>query len=228
MISLDPDESRVLGVLVEKALTTPGQYPLTLNSLVLGCSQQSNRDPVEEYDEPRVYNAIDGLRSKQLVIEAHLSNSRVTKFRHNAREVLGIGTPELVLLVALLLRGPQTTGQLRGRASRMHQLESSDAVTTLLKGLMDREDPYVRSVAPDPGSRAERYAQLLSPDLHPRPQASAPAAAAAGPSPVPADGAAAALETRVERLETELNRLRSGLTKIAEAIGEPGLIEDEG
>lgn len=228
MINLTPDECRVLGTLVEKALAALGQYPLTINSLVLGCSQQSNRDPVEEYDESRVYNAIDGLRRKKLVIEAHLSNSRVAKFRHNAREILGIGKPELAVLVELLLRGPQTAGQLRGRASRLCQLDSIDTVTSLLKGLMDRDEPYLRSLGSEPGSRAERYAQLLCPDLHPISRTSGSVAAPASPTQASADDAAAVFEHRVERLENEVNRLRRGLAKIAKALGETELIEDEG
>src|SRR5512134_38169 len=111
MIHLTPHECRALGVLVEKAQTTPQQYPLTLNALVAGCNQKNNRDPVTELDEDAVLSALDGLRAADLVQELMLSGSRVAKYRHNARQVLGVETGDLVILTELLLRGPQTVGE---------------------------------------------------------------------------------------------------------------------
>jgi uncharacterized protein YceH (UPF0502 family) len=128
MLQLTPHECRVLGVLVEKAQTTPQQYPLTLNALVSGCNQKNNREPVLELSEEQVQAALDGLRQKGMAREVMLSGSRVDKFRHVAREALEIDTGELVILSELLLRGPQTIGELRGRAARMHPLETTDVV----------------------------------------------------------------------------------------------------
>src|SRR5262245_41010676 len=124
MLTLTKDECRVLGVLVEKALTTPAGYPMTLNAVTLGCHQENNRDPVTNFTEERVFDAMDKLRQRGLGRELMLSGSRVPKFRHMAREVLEVTTAELVILTELMLRGPQTIGELRGRATRMHPIES--------------------------------------------------------------------------------------------------------
>ena len=167
MLTLTKDECRVLGVMVEKAQTTPGQYPLTLNGVTLGCNQKNNRDPVTNFTEERVFDAMDKLRGRGLARELMLSGSRVPKFRHMAREVLEVTTSELVVLAELLLRGPQTVGELRGRATRMHPIESLEEAQALLDGLMGRPEPMVRELPPAPGSRAKRYVQLLCPDLHP-------------------------------------------------------------
>ena len=133
MDTLTPDECRVLGVLIEKAQTTPGQYPLSLNALVNGANQRSNRLPVTDLAESAVLVAVDGLRAKGLAREVMLSSSRVAKYRHVARDALQVSTSELVVLAELLLRGPQTVGELRGRASRMNPLESIEVVSNLLK-----------------------------------------------------------------------------------------------
>src|SRR5215208_939996 len=167
MVQLTPDESRVLGVLIEKALTTPEQYPLSLNAVVNGANQKNNRDPVTNMQEGDAFEALEGLRAKGLVIRSDMAGSRVNKYRQQAADVLHVRTAELVILAELLLRGPQTLGELRGRASRMHPLESLDVVKNMLRAMQDREEPLVRELPPAPGSRAERYAQLLCPDLHP-------------------------------------------------------------
>jgi uncharacterized protein YceH (UPF0502 family) len=211
MIELTPDECRALGALVEKALTTPAQYPLTLNALVSACSQKSNRDPVVDYDEDRALAAIDGLRRKGLVREAMLSGSRVTKYRQIAREALEVATPELVILTELMLRGPQTVGELRARASRMHAFDSTDAVDAALKTLADHAPPMVQRLAPAPGSRAPRWAQTLCPTLHPL---DAPAAPATPARTEPAD---ADMLERLENLEREVARLREQLSRYLEA-----------
>ncbi len=157
--------------------------------------------------------ALDGLRSRDMVREVLLSGSRVAKFRHNAREVLGLDTPAVVLLAELMLRGPQTTGELRGRASRMHAMDSIEAVERELQVLMERDPPLVRQLPPAPGTRAARYVQLLCPDLHPldaAPQAhtpTAPTAAAALHEP--------GLAARVEALETEVAQLKEIVERLA-------------
>src|SRR3954471_3407198 len=173
MIQLSPDESRVLGVLVEKATTTPEQYPLSLNAVVNGANQKNNRDPVLTMEEGAAFEALEGLRAKGLVVRVDMAGSRVNKYRHQAGEALHVRAAERAVLAELLLRGPQTLGELRGRASRMHPLESLDVVKNALRGLSVRDEPLVRDLPPSPGSRAERYAQLLCPEAHAVPEESA-------------------------------------------------------
>lgn len=214
MIELLPDECRVLGVLIEKALTTPEQYPLSLNATVNGVNQKNNRWPVQAIDEDRTLDALQGLRGHGLVVQVDQVGSRVHKYRHEAGAKLNLNPRELAVMAELLLRGPQTLGELRGRASRMHPLESLDMVKNILHELMARAEPLVRQVSPEPGSRAERFAQLLCPDLHPL------------DAPVPAEGATAtpageSITQRVTRLEAEVATLRQALQRLAQAVGEP-------
>lgn len=214
MIELTPDEARVLGVLIEKAFTTPEQYPLTLNAVVNGANQKNNRDPVITMEEAQAFDALEGLRAKKLVVRADMAGSRVNKFRHQAGETLHARPAEVAILAELLLRGPQTLGELRGRASRMQPFESVDAVKDMLSALMSRQEPLVRQLAPTPGSRAEKYAQLLSPEL--------PRSEETGSSPIaPGEESAATLKTRVEDLEKEVANLRGALQRLAVSIGEP-------
>lgn len=223
MLTLTANECRVLGVLIEKAQTTPQQYPLTLNALASGANQKNNREPLTNLNQEQVLEALDGLRNKALAREVMLSGSRVEKFRHVAREVLEVSTGELVILAELLLRGPQTIGELRGRASRMHPLESTDIVKNLVDNLMLRPDsgqPLVRELAPLPGDRANRYAQLLCPNLHPIDAAAAShphqqADAAVGS--VPAAHADHDLERRVRKLEQHVAQLQQTVSTLAAA-----------
>src|SRR5687768_11603455 len=167
MTELTADESRVLGVLVEKAFTTPEQYPLSLNAVVAGANQKNNREPVLTMTDDEAFEALETLRAKGLVVRIEAgAGSRVHRFRHNATDALRVRAGELAVLAELLLRGPQTQGELRGRASRMAPLDSLDAVRDMLRALRERPEPLVRELPPSPGSRAERYAQLLCPDLH--------------------------------------------------------------
>src|SRR5215213_11101574 len=167
MIQLTPAEARALGVLVEKSTTTPEQYPLSLNALTAGCNQRNNREPVMSLTDDEVFDAVESLRAKGLVIRIEAgAGSRVHRFRHNATDALHVRAGELAVLAELLLRGPQTQGELRGRASRMHPMETLDVVRDMLRALSSREEPLVRELPPAPGSRAERYMQLLCPDLH--------------------------------------------------------------
>jgi uncharacterized protein YceH (UPF0502 family) len=215
MGELTGHEARVLGVLIEKAHTTPTQYPLTLNAVVSGCNQKNNRHPVTNLTEDQVLAALDGLRSRQLAREVMLSGSRVAKFRHTAREGLEIGTSELVVLTQLLLRGPQTPGEIRGRASRMHALESIDIVRNVLDHLMQLAPPLVERLDPAPGSRADRYAQRLCPDLHDGDEV-----ATAAPTPAPAQ-MANDLDARVEQLERDVAEIRGLLASILAAEAPP-------
>lgn len=219
MTLLTPDECRALGVLIEKAQTTPAQYPLTLNALVSGANQRSNRDPVTDLADERVLDALLGLRKKGLAREVNFTGSRVEKYRHVAREALGVETPELVLLAELLLRGPQSVGELRARATRMHPLESLEAVQSALDGLAARPEPLVAEFPPPPGSRAKRYAQLLCPGLHPL---DAPAMGDAVIHSAPAGGASAGLTERVERLERGLVELRTAVETLTGLLRGPG------
>jgi uncharacterized protein YceH (UPF0502 family) len=222
MVQLTPDESRVLGVLIEKALTTPEQYPLSLNAVVNGANQKNNRDPVLTMDDGRAFEALEGLRGKGLVIRSDMAGSRVNKYRQQAADVLHVRTAELVVLAELLLRGPQTLGELRGRASRMHPLESLEMVKGMLRAMQDREEPLVRELPPAPGSRAERYAQLLCPDLHPIDAPAAPAATDSSPvGRAPTASSDASLTDRVVALELEVRTLREALRRLAQSVGEP-------
>ncbi len=226
MLQLTPAESRVLGVLIEKALTTPDQYPLSLNALVAGCNQKNNRDPVLSMTDDEAFEALESLRGKQLVVRVDVANSRVHRYKQTAVETLRARTGEVAVLAELLLRGPQTLGELRGRASRMHPLDSLDAIKDVLRALTERPEPFVRQIAPVPGSRAERFVQLLCPDLHP-PDVSAPASSPSmspstpGATPTGRAQASPELSERVERLEGEVASLRQMVTRLAEALGEP-------
>jgi uncharacterized protein YceH (UPF0502 family) len=219
MIQLTPAESRVLGVLIEKATTTPDQYPLSLNAIVNGANQKNNRDPVLSMTEDQAFEAVEGLRGNGLVIRVDQPGSRVHKYRHNAIDVLRVRTGEAAILAELLLRGPQTLGELRGRASRMHPMETLDAVKELLRALSDRPEPLVKELPPVSGSRAERYAQLLCAELHPVDVSAAVPAGAAPPSTAPAT-ADPSLAARVAKLETDVADLRAALARLATALGE--------
>jgi hypothetical protein len=223
MVQLTPDECRVVGVLVEKAHTVASQYPMSLNAIVVGCNQKSNRHPVIEINEDRVVRALEGLRDKHLVLFADTLGSRVMKYRHNCREALEVGTNELVMLTELLLRGPQTAGEIRTRASRMHPLGSLEEVQNTLKFMMDRQPPLIRRVDPAPGGRVERYAQLLCPQLH---RLDEPAGEDAPEDPAPAARAAGApgLVSRVDMLEGDVKRLRRAVEQLANALGETDIL----
>ena len=234
MNNLTANQARVLGVLIEKGLTTPNQYPLTLNSLVLGCNQLNNRDPVTALTESEVVAALEGLREQGAVVFADTLGSRVMKYKHTLTETLDSRPAELALLCELLLRGPQTLGELRGRSSRMYPYESMEIVQNVLDGLMTRTPPLIRHLPPLPGSRAGRFAQTLAPNTHPAESAgggeTGTAIANASVSPTPSRASAApaavaaantaALETRIAALEAEVATLRAALTTLATALGE--------
>jgi len=174
---LDAIEARVLGALIEKDLTTPDYYPLSLNALVNACNQINNREPVMVLGEPDVTRALDKLRDKRLAVVITGGDSRVLKFAHKAREVLELSRPEVSLLCLLLLRGPQTTGELRGRSGRMHEFADLNDVQITLGRLANREAPQVSLVTllpRQPGTKESRYAHLLSGE----PTVPTPAAAA--------------------------------------------------
>ena len=211
-IAVDTIEARLLGVLVEKALTTPEHYPLTLNALVNGANQKSNRDPVLNLGEDEVDAARDRLVTKELARRVFPGNSRVDKYCHTGTSTLKIDPAALAVLAELLMRGPQSPAELRSRAGRMLGIDSPEALHELLRTLLDHG--FVKRVPPGHGSRVERYVQLLCPDLHPIEATERPRPAATGS--VPGD-----LSARVTALEAEVERLSSQLRGLAAKLGEP-------
>jgi uncharacterized protein YceH (UPF0502 family) len=158
-------EARVLGALVEKDVTTPDYYPLSLNALVNACNQKSNRDPVMNLDEERVRQAIRGLEKHALAGPADSFDGRVTKYEHRLQEAYNFDRRETAILCVLLLRGPQTPGELRSRSERMHSFDDLSEVESTLQRLMKREPPLVKILPRQPGTKEARYAHLLSGDV---------------------------------------------------------------
>lgn len=163
-IILSDVEARVLGCLMEKEITTPEYYPLSLNALVHACNQKSNRDPLMNLDEDAVRQALRSLGELALARPASSADSRVAKYEHRLAEMFNFTRPETAILCELLLRGPQTPGELRGRAERMHPFEDLNVVHTTLKHLMEREPPLAALLPRQPGTKEARYAHLLSGD----------------------------------------------------------------
>src|SRR5918993_705715 len=159
--TLDEVEVRVLGALVEKQLATPDYYPLTLNALLNACNQISNRDPVVSYDEGTVERAVDSLRGKNLVYVFYGSESRVPKFKHVMTEIFRLSPAELAAMCVLMLRGPQTVGEVRGRTGRLHNFADLGEVEATLDGLAKREEPLVTKLPRQAGRKEARYAHLL-------------------------------------------------------------------
>jgi uncharacterized protein len=164
-IVLDAVEARVLGALIEKDVTTPDYYPLSLNALVNACNQKNNRDPVMSLDDGAVRQALQTLQEKRLAGPASGADSRVTKYEHRAAEVFNFTRGETAVLCVLLLRGPQTPGELRGRGERLHRFEDLDEVQSALQKLMQREPPLVKILPRQPGTKESRYVHLLSGDV---------------------------------------------------------------
>jgi uncharacterized protein len=163
---LDPVEVRVLGALLEKEITTPEYYPLTLNALVNACNQKSNREPVVSYDDEIVEQALALLRDKRLAFQLTGAGMRVPKFGHRIVEVLNLGRRELAILCELMVRGPQTVGELRNRSERMHRFDDLEGVETCLRNLAERPDQaLVKQLERQPGTKEPRWAHLLSGDV---------------------------------------------------------------
>jgi len=158
-------EVRVLGALVEKDVTTPDYYPLSLNALVNACNQKNNRDPVMSLDEGSVREALITLQEKRLAGPSSTADSRVTKYEHRLQEMFNFTRGETAVLCVLLLRGPQTPGELRGRTERMHRFETLDEVQSTLQRLMQREEPLVKILSRQPGTKESRYSHLLAGDV---------------------------------------------------------------
>ena len=161
-IVLSATQARVLGALVEKEVTTPDYYPLSLNALINACNQRSNREPVMNLDEDDVRQALHGLEDKRLAGRARSADGRVTKYEHWLGEAFNFSRAETALLCVLLLRGPQTPGELRGRTERLHSFEEIADVLAGMQKLMDREPPVAALLPRQPGTKEARYAHLLS------------------------------------------------------------------
>jgi uncharacterized protein YceH (UPF0502 family) len=157
-LQLHPIEVRVLGSLLEKEITTPEYYPLSLNALVNACNQKSNRDPAVNFDEATVEQALHSLRDKGLLLSITGAGSRVQKYAHRISEKLNLGRPELAVLCELILRGPQTLGELRTRAERMHPFDDLDQVQSVI----DRLPELITRLERRPGEKESRFAHLLS------------------------------------------------------------------
>ena len=206
METLDSAEVRVLGSLIEKEAATPEYYPLTLNALLAACNQKSNRDPVVDYDESTLRDAIEGLRAKGLMLI--MEGSRATKYGQRLSEKLNLGRRELAVLCVLMLRGPQTLGELKDRSERMYSFGDLSETETVLEKLSSRpEGPLVLKLPRQPGQRELRYAQLLSGE--PEPQS---AEAIEIPQP---SSRLSALEQEVRQLRSELEELRSRFDRLA-------------
>lgn len=196
-IILNAVEARVLGALIEKDITTPDYYPLSLNALVNACNQKNNRDPVMNLDENTVRDALLSLQEKRLAGPAAGADSRVTKYEHRSQEVFNFTRAETAIIDVLLLRGPQTPGELRGRTERMYRFEELSDVQSTLQRLMQREPPLVKMLARQPGTKEARYAHMLSGDVE----------GFAGPMEAVATQGSNE-DGRIGRLENELAELR--------------------
>jgi len=193
-------EQRVLGCLIEKGLATPDYYPLTLNALVNACNQSTSRDPVMNLDETAVMTALYGLRDQQAVWFVGAAGSRVQKYQHRLAESLGLSVQETAIVGELLLRGPQTPGELRGRCTRMYAFQDLPEVEAVLALMLEAEDPLLAKLPRQPGTKETRYAHLLG---EPPEAAAAVVPAPAGPSRT------ALLEAEVAALRGELAQLRA-------------------
>jgi hypothetical protein len=203
-VDLTAEELRVLGSLVEKHRTTPDQYPLSLNALRLACNQSTNRDPVVDYDEHTIREALERLSRRRWVRLASGAGSRAVKYRHLLDEALGVSGSEVSVLAVLMLRGAQTPGELRSRTERLHHFAGQQDLMETIDRLIERE--LVVRLERRPGQKEERYVHLLGAE-----QDAAP----------PAAGGGSALEERVARLEAEVAELREALK------GLPGGVHDE-
>jgi hypothetical protein len=207
-LTLTPIEARVLGALIEKEITTPEYYPLSLNALTNACNQKSNRDPVLHVEDSEVRKALNHLEYQSLVRSVSSTDSRVTKFEHRLQDAFNFYRPEVAILCELLLRGPQTPGELRTRASRMHAFEDLESVHSALSRLEKREPPLVTILPRQPGTKEARYAHLLG-DAPPVAPSAPPHATAARDH-----DAAASSNERVEGLVAEVAELRSQIADL--------------
>lgn len=207
--TLNENEVRVLGSLVEKQLTTPEYYPLTLNALTAACNQKSNRDPVMSLDDTSILAAIDSLRDKNLVYLYYGSTSRNVKYKHMVPSVYELEPPAVALIALLLLRGPQTVGELRGRSDRLYEFSGLGEVQETLDGLADRSEPLVFKLERQSGQKEARYAHLLSGEID---------VAAMNVGRERHSGGSS--NDRIENLEQKVDRLSNELASFRETFDE--------
>ena len=210
-MNLTPIETRVLGSLIEKDITTPDYYPLSLNALVNACNQKNNRDPLMTLDEAAVRGALATLQERRMAGPAGGADSRVTKYEHRLQEVFNFDRREIAIVCVLLLRGAQTPGELRGRTDRMYRFEALDDVVSTLDRLGQRESPLVRALARQPGTKEIRYMHLFSGE----PPEHLMQAPLARPSPTMADDSNS---ERIAALEQEVSSLRTELTEVQQQL----------
>jgi uncharacterized protein len=208
-IRLSPAEARVLGALMEKEATTPEYYPLSLNALLNACNQRSNREPVMNLDEDDARQALHGLENKGFAGRARSSEGRVTKYEHWLGEAFNFSRAEQALMCLLLLRGPQTPGELRGRTERMHRFDEIADVLAGLQKLMDREPALAAMLPRQPGTKEARYAHLLS----------GPVDSIALPAGEPVIAREDTLyEERIAKLEAAIAELRNEIAELRQTI----------
>lgn len=215
--TLTPEETRVLGALVEKSIATPDYYPLTLNALVNACNQLTNRDPVVSYDESTVTLALDGLREKRLATLYHGADSRVARYKHTLTDRFVLTPAEVAILCVLLLRGPQTAGELRTRAERLFAFDTlAEAEETLNALVTYTPEPLVTKLPRQPGTKESRYVQLLSGVPAPETAASAAPASTASSAPLPPD----TTRERIAQLEQDLAAVRAELGELRQQFAD--------
>ncbi|HEY6369511.1 MAG TPA: DUF480 domain-containing protein [Candidatus Sulfotelmatobacter sp.] len=208
-------ETRVLGALIEKDITTPDYYPLSLNALINACNQKNNRDPVMTLDEAAVRDALATVQEKRLAGPASGADSRVTKFEHRLQEVFNFDRREIAVVCVLLLRGPQTPGELRSRTDRMYHFEALEDVVSTLDRLAQREPPLARVLPRQPGTKESRYTHLFF-DEPPMSEVEGGVYVARAPSPATAGTNSTA--DRLTALEEEVARLRHELSEVQEQL----------
>jgi uncharacterized protein YceH (UPF0502 family) len=196
-------EARIVGSLIEKQLTTPEYYPLTLNALVAACNQKSNREPVVNYDEKTVLSALDDLRDKNIVYVFYGSSSRVPKYKHILPDVYELEPSETAVMCVLMLRGPQTIGEIKERTGRLYNFRDLTDVSETLDNLLKREEPLITRLERAPGQSAERYAHLLSGEV-----------TSYTPPERTSRAGGAASDERIEKLEREIESLKNDLVAI--------------
>ena len=208
-ILLNTIEVRVLGTLIEKEITTPEYYPLSVNALVNACNQKNNRDPVMDLGEGAVRQALQTLGEKGLAGPSRRTDSRVVKFEHHLQEVFNFNRRETAVVCVLMLRGPQTPGELRSRTERMHRFDDLSEVITTLQWLMKREAPLVKMLPRPAGTKEPRYAHLLGGDVE-----------AYEAAPEPEMAAAPSVSERLSRLEDQVSILQKQIENMSESLAE--------
>jgi uncharacterized protein YceH (UPF0502 family) len=202
-------ETRVLGSLIEKDITTPDYYPLSLNALVNACNQKNNREPVMTLDEETVRQALSLLQEKRMAGPASGADSRVTKFEHRLQEVFNFDRREIAIVCVLLLRGPQTPGELRSRTDRMYHFEALDDIVATLDRLAQRDPPLARVLPRQPGTKESRYTHLFSGE---------PPDTSVAWAPSPANASANSASDRLGIVEEEVARLRQELSEVQQQL----------